>query len=162
MHCTAKIEKKLWGRGTADSMATLFPLRAPQKPWQSSWRPDLKDNNGYWNLFQETLLPHPPPSHRTTTTHCWKLTVFDSNHLYPFISLFLILEKHGTTNETRASLVAQTVKNLPAIQKTGFAPWVRKIPWRREWQPTQIFLPGEFHEQRCLVGWGHKESDTTE
>ena len=44
-------------------------------------------------------------------------------------------------------------------------PWVGKIPWRREWQPTPVFLPGEFHRQRSLVGhslWGHKESDMTE
>ena len=37
--------------------------------------------------------------------------------------------------------------------------------WRRKWQPTPVFLPGEFHEQRRLVGYsprGHKESDTTE
>ena len=47
----------------------------------------------------------------------------------------------------------------------GFNPWVRKIPWRRKWQPTPVFLPGEFYEQRSLVGyspWGHKELDTTE
>ena len=38
-----------------------------------------------------------------------------------------------------------------------------KIPWRREWLLTPVFLPGEFHEQRSLVGYGHrKESDTTE
>ena len=46
-----------------------------------------------------------------------------------------------------------------------FDPWVRKIPWRREWQPTPVFLPGESPGQRSLVGysqWGHKESDTTE
>ena len=46
----------------------------------------------------------------------------------------------------------------------GFDPWVRKIPWRRAWQPTPIFSPGESHEQRSLVGygpWDHKESDTT-
>ena len=45
-----------------------------------------------------------------------------------------------------------------------FEPWVRKIPWRREWQPTAVFLPGESHGQRSLVGyspWGHKESDIT-
>ena len=44
-------------------------------------------------------------------------------------------------------------------------PWVGKIPWRRQWQPTLIFLPGESHEQRSLAGyspWGHKELDTTE
>ena len=60
-----------------------------------------------------------------------------------------------------ASLVAQTVKNSPAMWKT----WVRKIPWRRDQLPTPVFLPGEFHGQRSLAGyspWGHKESDTTE
>ena len=42
---------------------------------------------------------------------------------------------------------------------------VGKIPWRRKWQPTPVFLPGESHGRRSLVGrspWGHKESDTTE
>ena len=42
---------------------------------------------------------------------------------------------------------------------------IGKILWRREWQPTPIFLPGESHEQRRPVGyswWGCKESDTTE
>ena len=34
-----------------------------------------------------------------------------------------------------------------------FDPWVRKIPWRMEWLPTPLFLPGEFHEQRSLVGY---------
>ena len=60
--------------------------------------------------------------------------------------------------------VAQTVKNLPAM-KPGFDLRVGKIPWRREWQPTPVFLPGEFHGQRSLMGcspWGRKESDTTE
>ena len=60
------------------------------------------------------------------------------------------------------------VKNLPALQEvkeTWFNPWVGKIPWRRKWQPTPVFLPGESHGQRSLMGyspWGHKESDTTE
>ena len=77
--------------------------------------------------------------------------------------------------------MAQMVKNLPAMQET----WVRsvgqedhlekgmathsnfgvKIPWRRTWLLTLVFLPGEFHGQRSLVGhssWGHKEMDMTE
>ena len=44
-------------------------------------------------------------------------------------------------------------------------PWVGKIPWRRKWQPTPIFLPGKFHGCRSLAGynpWGCKESDMTE
>ena len=46
-----------------------------------------------------------------------------------------------------------------------FNPWVGKIPWRRKWQPTPVFLPGTFHGLRSLVGyspWGRKESDMTE
>ena len=52
------------------------------------------------------------------------------------------------------SLVAQRVKNLPAVQAAckGFSPRVRKIPWKGEWLPTPVFLPGEFHGQRSLVG----------
>ena len=45
-----------------------------------------------------------------------------------------------------------------------FDPWVGKIPWRRKWHPTPVFLPGESHRRRSLVGCsprGHKESDTT-
>ena len=47
----------------------------------------------------------------------------------------------------------------------GFNPWVQKIPWRKEWQPTPVFLPGESQGERSLVDYdplGHKESDTTE
>ena len=38
-------------------------------------------------------------------------------------------------------------------RKFGFDPWVRKISWRRKWQPTPVFLLGEFHGQRNLVGY---------
>ena len=43
-------------------------------------------------------------------------------------------------------------------RKSGFDPWVRKTPWRRKWQPTPVFLPGEFHAQRSLVGYSPWES----
>ena len=46
-----------------------------------------------------------------------------------------------------------------------FEPWVRKIPWRRAWQPTPVFLPGESHGQWSLAGYslrGHKKLDVTE
>ena len=65
----------------------------------------------------------------------------------------------------RASLVAQMVKNLPAMRRLGFDAWVRKRPWRREWQPTTVFLPEESHGQRSLAGYsprGRKGLDTTE
>ena len=64
-----------------------------------------------------------------------------------------------------ASLVAQMVKNLPLMQETQVDSWVRKIPWRKKWQSTPVFLPGESHRHRSLAGyssWGHKELDMTE
>ena len=70
-------------------------------------------------------------------------------------------------NSAVASLVAQLVKNLPAVGRPGFHPWVGKIPWRREWLSASVVLPGEFHGQRSLTGLlsemtGYKESDMTE
>ena len=62
-----------------------------------------------------------------------------------------------------------TVSKKPAANavcgRLGFNPCVGKIPWRRKWQLTPVFLPGKSHGQRNLVGyssWGHKESDMTE
>ena len=63
------------------------------------------------------------------------------------------------------------VKNPPGLswwlrcqqcKRLGFDPGIRKIPWRREWLPTVVFLPGEFHGQRSLgyySPWHHKEPD---
>ena len=51
-----------------------------------------------------------------------------------------------------ASLVIQMVKSSPAMQETRFNPWVEKIPWRRKWLSTPVFLPGEFHGQKSLEG----------
>jgi len=57
------------------------------------------------------------------------------------------------------------VKNPPArCEQRGFDPWVGKIPWRRKWQATPVFLPGKSHGRRNLASyspWGHKESDMT-
>ena len=63
------------------------------------------------------------------------------------------------------------VEDLPAncqcrrCKRHRFDPWVGKIPWRRKWEPTPVFLPGKSHGQRSLTGnslHGHKELKTTE
>ena len=64
-----------------------------------------------------------------------------------------------------ASLVAQAVKNPPAMQETRGLSLVGKIPWRRKWQPTPILLSRESHGQKSLAGyspWGRKELGTIE
>ena len=62
-------------------------------------------------------------------------------------------------------LVAQMVKNLPAMQETQVQSLGQEDPQRRRWQPTPVFLSGESHGQRSPKGhspWGRKEADTTE
>ena len=83
--------------------------------------------------------------------------------------LFLITQICKLTPPTTppflwAPLVAQ-IRICLQCRRPGFNPWVRKIYLRREWHPTPVFLPGQFHGQRSLGGyspWGHKELDMTE
>ena len=63
-------------------------------------------------------------------------------------------------NDKESTCQAGEVGSIP-----GSNPWVGKIPWRRKWQPTPVFLPGESQGQQSLVGcrlWGRTESDTIE
>ena len=78
----------------------------------------------------------------------------------------------GTVDKTEASRWRSGKKKKKKIclpiqetQEMLVRSWVGKIPWRRKWQPTPVFLPGESQGQRSLVGcrlWGHTESDMTE
>ena len=93
--------------------------------------------------------------------HLGRCTVHTDKTAVPlFISLPSIWEKgfQGSTSGQEPACQCRRHK------RSMFDPWVRKIPWRN-WQPTPVFLPGEFHRQRSLEGyspWGCKELDTTE
>ena len=112
------------------------------------------------------------------------LVILPSSTLYPaqVPTLFHFLVCNGTRingyNQPPPSLRHQLSVNsgglpwwlgwyriCPQCRRPKFDPWFGKIPWRREWLPTSVILPGEFHGQRCLAGyspWGHKEMDMTE
>ena len=80
----------------------------------------------------------------------------------PSFSTHVILHSSGNLKDVTIGLF---VKRLPTIGKPGFNLWVGKIPWRRKWKPTPVFLPGKFNGWRSLLGynpWGCKELDTTE
>ena len=67
------------------------------------------------------------------------------------MQLICLMNKH-----LGVSHVALVKRNCLPVQKTKrchLDPWVGKIPWRRAWQPTPAFLPGEFHGQRSLAGY---------
>ena len=69
----------------------------------------------------------------------------------------LLLAMGAGVETPRASQVVPVVKNPPAnagdIKRRGFNSWVGKIPWRRAWLPTPVFLPGESRGQRSLEGY---------
>ena len=50
-------------------------------------------------------------------------------------------------------MVNNLLANAGEAKDAGSIPWVRKIPWRRKWQPTPLYLPGNFHGQRSLAGY---------
>ena len=147
----------------------------------------------YWTPVPHRLpQPLDPPFFRDNNCILSLLVVWVSNcqNIAPstfkcvhFISLnahFNTKEKKGTLNEAWAlgyDVLARIFRgkhtevcNLflkvpPNTPKTWFNSWIGKSPWRREWLPTPVFLPGEFHEQRSLADyspWGCKELDMTE
>ena len=65
----------------------------------------------------------------------------------PFCLLFSWGPRFGSTSGKEPACQCRRYK------RHGFNPWIRKIPWRRAWQPIPIFLPGESHEQRNLEGY---------
>ena len=84
------------------------------------------------------------------------------NHFHKNIKLLLILRY---VNICSGASGKELTCQWRRTNRCWFDPWVGKIPWRRKWQPTPVFLPGKFHGQRSLAGyspWDHRESDTTE
>ena len=101
-----------------------------------------------------------------------KHSIFVQNGPSPFSSHISFLkqgptyraipEKHGLL---RWASGKEPTCRCRRLKKCGFSPWVRKIPWRRAWQITPVFLSRESHGQRSLESygpWGRQESEMTE
>ena len=77
-----------------------------------------------------------------------------------------LCKTHTHTHTHTHTRMAQTIKEtFLQCKRPEFDPWVGKIPWRKEWISTPVFLPAEFHGQRSLVvysPWDHKDSDMTD
>ena len=101
----------------------------------------------------------PRPNLPVTPGVSW-LPIFEFQSPIMKRTSFLVLVLKG-----RASLVAQTVKRLPAMWETRVRFLGREDPLEKDWQSTPALLPGKSHGRRSLIGyspWGHKELDTTE
>ena len=131
--------------------------RRPAIPGERDYDKDAEKKSGVsrsWEWGGEENLP----GRKDTNSNCQELT---TDYMSDLVLKALRALSHALCILSR---VAQMVNNLPAMQETQVHPCIRKILWRREWQSTPVFFPGEFHGQRSLVGhgpWGHKESDTT-
>ena len=83
-------------------------------------------------------------------------TSYFSSPVFPFRPVFNILSRWPSSKESACQCRRH--------KRRGFNPWVGKIPGRRKWKPTPVFLPGKFHGQKNLEGygpWGCKELDMT-
>ena len=115
-----------------------------------------------------------PFSSAEMKTGCPRLATSSANLTLPLLNYctlsFPIFQEQPVLVPAEAGSPGGASGKEPACQcrrhkRRGFNSWVRNIPWRKAWQHTPVFLPGESHGQRSLAGyspWGWKESDTTE
>ena len=135
-------------------------VKIPTKLSTKSLKYRVRGN--YWNYNTET------ENKLRWNSYCYLDTIMNvvigENKQYPHFHKHL---KDYWTNQTVTANWPQV--GLPELWQQriclqcrthGFNSWVRKTPWRKEWQPTPVFLLGEFHGQKTLVGCsprGHKE-----
>ena len=99
----------------------------------------LEANQGYFNKIQQT-------DHVKLFHFVLNICVRDSGREWSRWFVYMMLVGNWTW-----------VSHNAGLSLVWFNPWIGKIPWRREWPPTPVFLPGEFHGQRSLAGsWGRK------
>ena len=107
-----------------------------------------------------------PAETRTSSTEKIKFTPSSISALRGMskATLKIIVFSVSRANCHRLSLQLSRQRLCLQCRRSGFDPWVGKIPWRRKWQPIPVPLPGKSHGQKSLVGcspWGRKESGTT-
>ena len=123
----------IWGKFCADSQMIKYFHRVHWLTW----------------IRWQTLIRGPHIACKS------KFYLFTHSY-FLFYSFFLNFHFVLECSQLGASQVAQMVKNPPTnagdIMRCEFDLWVKKIPWRREWQPSLVSLSGEFHGQKSLVG----------
>ena len=133
-------------------------LLAPCCPQNKVQIPEIGDIRWTYNPLLEHLSCLGAPIYKLPISQALSNPLWHAGqvafHFFHLVSLYLGFP--GGSDSKRICLQGR---------RPGFNPWVRKIPWRTEWQPTAVFLPGEFYGERSLASyspWGCKESDMTE
>ena len=145
---------ELWGQK---------PKHKKQKQYCNKFNTDFKNGPFFKNLKKTPQLPHWVIV-RIKWVNKYK-HLLSTGHRVVFVWLYLLIYFFSSSRFVALPWWLRWWRICLQCRRPGFDSWVGKIPWRREWQPTPVFLPGEFHERRNLEGyspWGHKEPDTTE
>ena len=111
-----------------------------------------------WRSFSSSFYRRRWWLWRSLVIHQW------SDCLIGFETSLFTTQKLLPLNLRRSTWWLRRQRICLQCKTPGFDPWVGKNRWRRAWQPTPVFLPGESYGQRSLVGysqWGRKESDMT-
>ena len=125
-----------WDRACISCISGRFFATEPPGKSGEQYGGSLKNYKQSYHMIQQSY----------SWAYIWRKTQFNKIHV-PQCS-FLVAQRVCLQNG-----------------RPGFDPWVGKIPWRRKWQPTPVFLPGKSQGWRSLAGyspWGLKELDSTE
>ena len=120
-------------------------------------------SSNFLNTKKMSRILYSPSSHSTHFLRVISFSDFLQLYIDPNSHKFILLS--WPCGNPRYLSGKESTCQCRRCQKRQLSPWVGKILWRRAWQPTPVFLPGQSHGQRSGEGyspWGHKESDTTE
>ena len=142
----------------------LFPYyRENQQRWQNSIRHSLSFNDCFLKVPRS---PDKPGKGSFWTLHPDSGNMFENGcylrrqKRFKCEKQLALKEAAGAAGGGKKAAAAAGAQVLQCRRRRpGFNPWVGKIPWRRKWQPTPLFLPGKLHGQRSLASyspWGHK------
>ena len=134
-------------------MKSLSRVQLLATPWTAARQgPPTMGFSGqeYWNGMPLSLLSYKSFCSRPVSRpprYLWNLYFRNTVDIAKLESRFIVSHfPGGTSGKGSASQYRRH-------RRSGFDPWVRKIPWRREWQPTPVFLPGKFHGRKSLAGF---------
>jgi len=135
-----------------------FKYRANQVIWASLVAHTVNNLPVMWSLDCEDPLEKKMANHSSILA--WRIPWTEEPGRLQSVRSQRIRHDWVTHNQVIwASQVAQWKESTCQCRRHGFDPWVRKISWRRKWQPIPVFLPGKSHGQRSLGGyspWGCK------
>ena len=149
-----KLKKKYmgvcsWGSEWMARMMSRFPVMVTRYMMRKRMK------SGFWSSGREES----PRRMNSETLLVWLSLSIDLDLSYmQAVLLFHMLQFHCPNQENPPSFLVTSSnctfpKNLSAMQGTWVNHWVGKIPWRREWLPTPVFLPDEFYGQRSQAGY---------